>query len=67
MSVCAMVGYWVTTQLIPKRMMYDNLPVDSNVRELCEAEEFFVSDRPRDWRFAFVYCQDASCLGLMLC
>jgi hypothetical protein len=37
-------------RLLPPAFLYDKLPPDSAVRQLCENEGFYLADRPRDWR-----------------
>jgi hypothetical protein len=37
------------SRLIPKKILYDSLPQDSMWRIICEKEEFYISDRNRDW------------------
>lgn len=37
-------------KLLPKQFLFDQLPADSPDRKICDAEKFFISDRPRDWR-----------------
>ena len=37
-------------RLLPPQFLYDKLPLNSSIRQLCDQENFFISDRPRDWR-----------------
>ena len=43
-------GISVMEKLLPKHLMYENLPIDSSVRKVCDSEDFYLSDRPIDWR-----------------
>jgi len=36
--------------LLPDEFEFDQLPLGHPDKELCDAEPFFISDRPRDWR-----------------
>lgn len=46
------VGMQAMETLLPHEFMYSMLEPESFERKLCEAENFFISDRPRDWRNA---------------
>mmetsp|Transcript_19155 Transcript_19155/g.26378 ORF Transcript_19155/g.26378 Transcript_19155/m.26378 type:complete len:426 (+) Transcript_19155:24-1301(+) len=43
-------GMGVMEKLLPKQFLYENLPTDSSIRAQCEKEDFYISDRPVDWR-----------------
>lgn len=43
-------GFNAMERLLPSEFVYENLPSDSPVRTICDKEEFYVSDRPIDWR-----------------
>jgi len=43
-------GISAMERLLPHAFQYQDLPVNSSVKSLCESESFFISDRPRDWR-----------------
>lgn len=43
-------GIQTMDRLLPKDFLYDSLPLDSFDRKLCDAESFFIADRPKDWR-----------------
>lgn len=43
-------GMSAMERLLPQEFLYDKLPANSSYRRLCDAESFFVADRPRDWR-----------------
>jgi hypothetical protein len=44
-------GMSAMERLLPDEFEYDTLPADAPAKILCEKETFFVSDRPRDWRY----------------
>ena len=43
-------GMGAMERMLPKEFQYELLPDDSPIRELCDAESFFIADRPYDWR-----------------
>jgi hypothetical protein len=43
-------GMSAMEKLLPNQFEYELLPMNSSVRQLCDQESFFLSDRPRDWR-----------------
>lgn len=43
-------GITAMARLLPDDFEYDVLPLDSPIRTLCEAESFYIADRPIDWR-----------------
>lgn len=43
-------GMGAMQKLLPEVFLYDALPRDSPIRQLCDGESFFLADRPRDWR-----------------
>lgn len=43
-------GMEAMTRLLPSQFLYQSLPMNSSIRQVCDQELFFVADRPRDWR-----------------
>ena len=43
-------GMGAMERLLPSEFLYTSLPRDSEIRQLCDSESFFLADRPRDWR-----------------
>lgn len=43
-------GMGVMERLLPKEYLYEELPVDSPIRSMCDSEDFVIADRPVDWR-----------------
>jgi hypothetical protein len=43
-------GMGAMERLLPPEFMYNSLPMNSSVRQLCDSESFYLADRPRDWR-----------------
>lgn len=43
-------GMSAMERLLPNEFQYDMLPLDSPERTVCDAEPFFLADRPRDFR-----------------
>jgi hypothetical protein len=43
-------GMGAMERLLPPQFLYENLPVDSEIRKVCDNEPFVVADRPVDWR-----------------
>ena len=43
-------GMQAMERLLPKEFLYEQLPDDSPIRNLCDKEDFFVADRPVDFR-----------------
>jgi hypothetical protein len=43
-------GMNVMEKLLPKQFLYESLPAESPIRKQCDREDFYISDRPVDWR-----------------
>ena len=43
-------GMSAMERMLPKEFQYEMLPVDSQIRKLCDSESFIIADRPIDWR-----------------
>jgi len=43
-------GMSAMERLLPAAFQYQHLSENSSIRQMCETEPFFISDRPRDWR-----------------
>lgn len=43
-------GMAAMERLLPPEFLYENLPLNSSERQLCDSETFYLADRPRDWR-----------------
>ena len=43
-------GMSAMERLLPSQFLYQNLPMDSSIRQICDQENFYLADRPRDWR-----------------
>ncbi len=43
-------GMSAMERMLPSEFLYESLPSDSYIRTVCDKEDFFVSDRPVDWR-----------------
>eukprot|EP01038_Epipyxis_sp_PR26KG_P004163 gene4163-5927_t len=43
-------GMDAMSRLLPGEFLYEKLPDNSSVKEVCDKESFFLSDRPVDWR-----------------
>jgi hypothetical protein len=52
-------------RLLPDEFEYDTLPATAPEKILCEKESFFVSDRPRDWRYVGKYILYAAFYALL--
>ena len=43
-------GQSAIERLLPPQFLYSTLPANSSIRQICDAEEFILADRPKDWR-----------------
>lgn len=43
-------GNTAIERLLPAQFLYSSLSRNSSIRELCDRENFFLADRPKDWR-----------------
>jgi hypothetical protein len=43
-------GMAAMERLLPSQFLYQTLPANSSIRQICDQENFFLADRPRDWR-----------------
>ncbi len=43
-------GMGTMERLLPGQLQYEHLPADSETRKLCDNEQFYLADRPVDWR-----------------
>lgn len=43
-------GMSAMERLLPNQFLYQNLPMNSSIRRTCDEENFYLADRPRDWR-----------------
>lgn len=43
-------GMGAMEKLLPSEFLYESLPQNSSIRQTCDNEKFYISDRPVDWR-----------------
>jgi hypothetical protein len=43
-------GMAAMEKILPPEFLYENLPKNSSIRSLCDQEDWYVKDRPIDWR-----------------
>jgi hypothetical protein len=44
------VGFAAMERLLPNQFLYQQLPANHSIREICDKENFYLADRPRDWK-----------------